>query len=74
MLRRVAASRPGLPPALVGTLAEDDDEEVRIRLACHQPLAPPRLLLDVFVTRPAHRPHLLTLPAFPRTGWSHLVL
>jgi hypothetical protein len=25
------------------------------------------------VTRPAHRPHLLTLPAFPRTGWTHLV-
>lgn len=27
----------------------------------------------VFVTHPAHRPHLLTLPAFPRTGWNHLI-
>ncbi|MFF3674655.1 hypothetical protein ACFYYS_11790 [Streptomyces sp. NPDC002120] len=73
VLRRVAASWPGLPAELVGTLALDDDEEVRIRLACHHPLAPPHLLLDVFVTRPAHRPHLLTLPAFPRTGRTHLV-
>ncbi|WP_329624797.1 hypothetical protein OG357_34225 [Streptomyces sp. NBC_01255] len=73
VLRRVAASWPGLPAELVATLAQDDDEEVRIRLACHHPLAPPRLLLDVFVTRPAHRPHLLTLPAFPRTGTTHLI-
>ncbi|MFG2823955.1 hypothetical protein ACGFX4_31575 [Kitasatospora sp. NPDC048365] len=72
-LRRVAASSPLLPAELACTLAQDDDEEVRIRLACHHPLAPPHLLLDVFVTRPAHRPHLLTLPAFPRTGLSHLV-
>ncbi|MEU3425059.1 hypothetical protein [Streptomyces gardneri] len=72
-LRQVAASWPGLPAGLVETLAQDDDEEVRIRLACHHPLAPPHLLLDVFVTRPAHRPHLLALPAFPRTGWAHLV-
>ncbi|MEU0678226.1 hypothetical protein ABZ330_36330 [Streptomyces sp. NPDC006172] len=73
VLRRVAASWPGLPAELVGTLALDDDEEVRIQLACHHPLAPPHLLLDVFVTRPAHRPHLLTLPAFPRTGRTHLI-
>lgn len=73
VLRRVAASRPGLPAELVATLAQDEDEEVRIRLACHHPLAPPHLLLDVFVTRPAHRPHLLTLPDFPRTGLTHLV-
>lgn len=72
-LRRAAASWPGLPAELVEELARDDDEEVRIRLACHHPLAPPRLLLDVFVTRPVHRPHLLTLPAFPRTGTGHLV-
>ncbi|MDX2561336.1 hypothetical protein PV371_16955 [Streptomyces sp. TX20-6-3] len=25
------------------------------------------------MTRPAHRPHLLTLPAFPRTGRAHLI-
>ncbi|WP_236242715.1 hypothetical protein [Streptomyces sp. CC228A] len=73
VLRRVAASWPGLPAELVETLSQDDDEEVRIRLACHHPLAPPHLLLDVFVTRPAHRPHLLTLPAFPRTGTTHLI-
>ncbi|MEV8533931.1 hypothetical protein [Streptomyces sp. NPDC051211] len=73
VLRRVAASWPGLPAELVETLAQDDDEEVRIRLACHHPLAPPQLLLDVFVTRPAHRPHLRTLPAFPRTGLTHLI-
>ncbi|GAA1091500.1 hypothetical protein [Kitasatospora arboriphila] len=72
-LRRVAASWPLLPAVLVETLAQDDDEEVRIRLACHHPLAPPHLLLDVFVTRPAHREHLLTLPAFPRTGRTHLI-
>ncbi|MEU8679474.1 hypothetical protein [Streptomyces sp. NPDC048560] len=73
VFRRVAASWPGLPAELAGALALDDDEEVRIQLACHHPLAPPHLLLDVFVTRPAHRPHLLTLPAFPRTGWSHFI-
>ncbi|MFJ7206153.1 hypothetical protein ACIQWR_21775 [Streptomyces sp. NPDC098789] len=73
VLRRVAASWPGLPAELVGTLALDGDEEVRIRLACHHPLAPPHLLLDVFVTRPAHRPHLLSLPSFPRTGRTHLI-
>ncbi|MCJ0869288.1 hypothetical protein [Streptomyces sp. AP-93] len=73
VLRRVAASWPGLPEELVETLAQDDDEEVRIRLACHHPLAPPNLLLDVFASRPVHRPHLLTLPAFPRTGRTHLI-
>ncbi|MFF7176521.1 hypothetical protein [Streptomyces pseudovenezuelae] len=73
VLRRVAASWPGLSAELAEALAQDDDEEVRIRLACHHPLAPPHLLLDVFVTRPAHRPHLLDLPAFPRTGRAHLI-
>ncbi|AYG85116.1 hypothetical protein DWB77_07332 [Streptomyces hundungensis] len=73
VLRRVAASWPGLPAEVVETLAQDEDEEVRIRLACHHPLAPPHLLLDVFVTRPVHRPHLLTLPALPRTGLAHLI-
>ncbi|MEU0410427.1 hypothetical protein ABZ307_21760 [Streptomyces griseorubiginosus] len=73
VLRRVAASWPGLPAELAGTLAQDDDEEVRIRLACRHPLAPPHLLLDVFVTRPVHRPDLRDLPAFPRTGRAHLI-
>ncbi|GAA0315395.1 hypothetical protein GCM10010302_63200 [Streptomyces polychromogenes] len=73
VLRRVAATWPGLPSELVATLARDEDEEVRIRLACHQPSAPPDLLVEVFAARPAHRPHLLSLPAFPRTGLAHLV-
>ncbi|MFI7005352.1 hypothetical protein [Streptomyces sp. NPDC050145] len=73
VLRRVAASWPGLPAEHVETLTQDEDEEVRIRLACHHPLTPPRLLVEVFTTRPAHRPHLRTLPAPPRTGWAHLV-
>ncbi|MFH7600560.1 hypothetical protein WDV06_36510 [Streptomyces racemochromogenes] len=73
VLRRVAATWPGLPPHLVRPLSQDDDEEVRVRLACHHPLAPPALLLAVFVTRPAHRPHLLTLPHLPRTGLAHLL-
>ncbi|MER7723234.1 hypothetical protein [Streptomyces sp. NPDC096323] len=73
VLRRVAASWSGLPAELVETLAQDEDEEVRIRLACNHPLAPPHLLLDVFVTRPAHRSHLLALPGFPRTGRTHLI-
>ncbi|MFE4594659.1 hypothetical protein [Streptomyces laurentii] len=73
VLRRVAARWPGLSAELAETLAQDDDEEVRIRLACHHPLAPPHLLLDVFVTRPVHRPYLLDLPTFPRTGRAHLI-
>ncbi|MFI0243102.1 hypothetical protein [Streptomyces sp. NPDC016845] len=73
VLRRIAASWSGLPAELVGTLAQDDDEAVRIRLACNHPLAPPHLLLDVFVTHPDHRGDLLTLPGFPRTGRAHLI-
>ncbi|MFJ3929312.1 hypothetical protein [Streptomyces sp. NPDC090029] len=73
VLRRVAASWSGLPAELVATLAQDDDEEVRIRLACNHPLAPPHLLLDVFVTRPDHRSDLLTRPGFPHTGRIHLI-
>ncbi|MFE5829430.1 hypothetical protein ACFQ67_02030 [Streptomyces sp. NPDC056488] len=73
VLRQVAARSPRLPAELVDKLAQDDDEAVRVDLACHHPLAPPRLLLDVFVTRPVHRPHLLTLPGFPRTGTAHLI-
>ncbi|MET9697800.1 hypothetical protein ABZY31_12865 [Streptomyces sp. NPDC006529] len=73
VLRRVAASWPSLPAELVDTLAYDDDEEVRIQLACRHPLAPQHLLVDVFVARPPHRPHLLTLPTFPRTGLTRLI-
>ncbi|WP_330321271.1 hypothetical protein [Streptomyces clavifer] len=73
VLRRVAASWSGLPAELVGTLAQDDDEEVRIRLACNHPCAPSHLLLSVFVTHPDHRSDLLRLPGFPRTGLTHLI-
>lgn len=84
LVRRLRGVRgTGTPPGC-GELAQPargtcrnsragQDEEVRIRLACRHPLAPPHLLLDVFVTRPAHRPHLLTLSAFPRTGLTHLI-
>ncbi|MFE5809687.1 hypothetical protein [Streptomyces sp. NPDC056491] len=73
VLRRVAANSSLLSADLVEALAQDDDEEVRVRLACRHPLAPPHLLLDVFVTRPDHRPHLLTLRGFPRSGLAHLI-
>ncbi|MFE9040355.1 hypothetical protein ACFYOG_05500 [Streptomyces sp. NPDC007818] len=73
ILRRVAASHPALPAALVGPLAEDPDPEVRHRLACHHPLAPPATVLATFVERPRQRRHLLTLPGMPRTDLRHLL-
>ncbi|MER5891178.1 hypothetical protein ABT160_45850 [Streptomyces sp. NPDC001941] len=73
VLRRAAARWPALPGPLVTQLAQDTDEQVRIRLACYHPHAPSQLLLDVFLTRPSHRPHLLTLPHFPTTGLAHLI-
>ncbi|GAA3048677.1 hypothetical protein GCM10017562_08710 [Streptomyces roseofulvus] len=73
VLRRVAASHAALPAALVARLAEDPDPEVRHRLACRHPLAPPELLLDTFVACPEQRRHLLTLPRLPRTGLRHLL-
>ncbi|MFE6710579.1 hypothetical protein [Streptomyces sp. NPDC057695] len=73
VLRRVAASWSRLPAELVRTLAQDDDEGVRVRLALNHPLAPPHLLLDTFVTRPKDRADLVTLPGFPRTGRTHLI-
>lgn len=73
VLRRAAASQAALPAELVPPLAEDPDPEVRDRLACHHPLAPPELVLDTFVTRPAYRPHLLTLARLPRTGLGRLL-
>ncbi|MER7760339.1 hypothetical protein [Streptomyces sp. NPDC097619] len=72
-LRRVAASRPDLPAEPAAALARDEDEEVRIRLACHHPSAPAGLLLEVFTAHPVHRPHLRSLPGFPRAGTAHLV-
>ncbi|MGW6247502.1 hypothetical protein [Streptomyces roseolus] len=73
ILRRVAASHAALPVELVGRLAADPDPEVRHRLACHHPLAPPGAVLDTFVARPEQRRHLLTLPRLPRTGLRHLL-
>ncbi|WP_206325284.1 MULTISPECIES: HEAT repeat domain-containing protein [unclassified Streptomyces] len=73
ILRRVAASYAALPAELVGRLAVDPDPEVRHRLACRHPLAPPEAVLDTFVERPEQRRHLLTLPRLPRTGLQHLL-
>ncbi|MFF2774133.1 hypothetical protein ACFVU3_04420 [Streptomyces sp. NPDC058052] len=73
ILRRVAASHPALPADLVARLAGDPDPEVRHRLACLHPLAPPEVVLATFVARPRQRRHLLTLPGMPRTGLQHLL-
>ncbi|WP_260609832.1 hypothetical protein [Streptomyces sp. WAC06614] len=73
VLRRVAASCPTLPAGLVARLAEDPDDEVRHRLACHHPSAPPATVLDTFVARPRQRPHLLAQSRLPRTGLAHLL-
>ncbi|GGX41596.1 hypothetical protein [Streptomyces fructofermentans] len=73
LLRRVAATCPGLPEHLVRRLADDPDEQVRHLLACNHPLAPPRIVLDAFVAIPRGRPYLLTLSRLPRTGLRHLL-
>ncbi|MCX5366382.1 hypothetical protein OG864_47655 [Streptomyces sp. NBC_00124] len=68
LLRRVAATCPGLPEALVDLLADDPDTDVRHLLAYNHPLAPARTVLDAFIATPRQRPYLLTLPQLPRTG------
>lgn len=73
VMRRVAASHPGLPVELVERLAGDPDPAVRHQLASHHPLAPPGLVLDTFLARPGQRPHLLTLSRLPRTGLRRLL-
>lgn len=73
LLRRVAATCPGLPRELVDRLAEDPDPHVRHLLAYNHPLAPPMTVLDAFVATPRQRPYLLTLSRLPRTGLQHLV-
>ncbi|MEV0975948.1 hypothetical protein [Streptomyces sp. NPDC049915] len=73
LLRRVAATCPGLPLELVDRLADDPDPEVRHLLACNHPLAPPGTVLEAFVAMPRQRPFLLTLPRLPRTGLRHLL-
>jgi hypothetical protein len=73
LLRRAAATWPGLPEDLVTRLAGDPDPDVRHLLAFHHPHAPPGVVLDAFVAIPCERPYLLTLPGLPRTGLRHLV-
>ncbi|SDJ38869.1 translation initiation factor 2 [Streptomyces indicus] len=71
LLRRLAASDPGLPAELVGLLAHDEDEGVRLRLAHHHPAPPAELLLDCYLAHPGppHVRELLTEHSgFPRTG------
>ncbi|MFF3765122.1 hypothetical protein ACFYYR_13690 [Streptomyces sp. NPDC001922] len=73
LLRRVAATCPGLPPDLVQRLADDPDPQVRYLLAYNHPLAPAETVLDAFLATPRQRPYLLTLPQLPRTGLHHLL-
>ncbi|MEU6217025.1 hypothetical protein ABZ845_05800 [Streptomyces sp. NPDC047022] len=73
LLRRVAATCPGLPRVLVHRLADDPDPQVRYLLAHNHPLAPPVTVLDAFIATPRQRPYLLTLPHLPRTGLRHLL-
>jgi hypothetical protein len=73
LLRRVAATSPGLPDDLVNRLANDSDPHVRHLLACNHPLTPPGTVLDAFITTARQRPYLLTLPQLPRTGLQALL-
>lgn len=73
LLRRVAATCPGLPEELVDLLADDTDMDVRHLLACNHPLAPARTVLDAFIATPRQRPYLRTLPQLPRTGLEDLL-
>lgn len=68
LLRRVAATHPGLPASLVKRLAADSDPHVRHLLAYNHPLAPAELLLEAFIAGSRQRPYLLKLPGMPRTG------
>ncbi|TDU03422.1 hypothetical protein EDD99_1850 [Streptomyces sp. 846.5] len=73
LLRRVAATCPGLPEELVHLLADDPDADVRHLLAYNHTLAPPAIILDAFIATPGQRGYLLTLPRLPRTGLHHLL-
>lgn len=73
LLRRLAATHPGLPEDLVHRLAADPDTETRHLLALNHPLAPPATVLEAFIAAPRQRPYLLTLPHLPRTGLAHLL-
>ncbi|MFE2727856.1 hypothetical protein [Kitasatospora sp. NPDC059327] len=66
LLRRRAASDPGLPPDLVALLSSDSDLGVRVLLAQNHPQAPAELLLDSFLEYTGReRWSLTTRPNFP---------
>ncbi|GHG15780.1 Rossmann-fold NAD(P)-binding domain-containing protein [Streptomyces zaomyceticus] len=68
-LRRSAAVCPALPRDCVELLAGDADFAVRLLLAEYHPLAPPELLLDLYLNG-SHRAvaMLTTRPRFPAEG------
>ncbi|MFD7960680.1 hypothetical protein ACFV5J_07705 [Streptomyces zaomyceticus] len=68
-LRRSAAVCPALPQDCVELLAGDADFAVRLLLAEYHPLAPPELLLDLYLNG-SHRAvgMLTTRPRFPAEG------
>ncbi|MFJ7961227.1 hypothetical protein ACIQ62_33535 [Streptomyces sp. NPDC096319] len=68
-LRRSAAVCPGLPEDCVERLAGDADFAVRLLLAERHPLAPPELLLALYLDG-AHRAagSLTSRPGFPAAG------
>jgi hypothetical protein len=73
LLRRASALHPRLPPAQVGRLAADCDEEVRSLIAHIHAAAPAELVIEVFIAEPRNRALLLLRPQMPRTGLAHLL-
>lgn len=73
LLRRIAATYPGLPEDLADRLTRDPDDDVRHLLAYNHHAAPPRLLLDAFIASRRQRPYLLNHPNMPRTGLADLL-
>ncbi|WP_123450497.1 hypothetical protein [Streptomyces sp. PanSC19] len=68
-LRRSAAVCPGLPEDCVELLAGDEDFAVRLLLAERHPMAPPELLLDLYLNGSHRAVGMLTsLPRFPAAG------
>ncbi|MGW6967882.1 hypothetical protein ACWGET_28010 [Streptomyces zaomyceticus] len=68
-LRRSAAVCPALPQDCVELLAGDADFAVRLLLAEYHPLAPPELLLDLYLNGSHRAVGMLTArPRFPAEG------